>query len=156
MIRGISHACYRVSDLDAAIGFYVDALGCRHAFDFTRDDGTRFGAYVYIGSRTFIELFQRDLSQPAPTGASPYQHLCLEVDDFLEEIPKIVSLSFDARGGREIDLRNLCWGVQKGLFGIVRGIVVTVDNHGILIRKILDQPFIGHFSRKFDGISLIV
>lgn len=79
MIVGIAHVCYRVTNLDAALDFYCSKLGLREAFGFFREDGTRFGQYVHVGGRGFIELFESNL-EPRAEGQS-YQHLCLEVDD---------------------------------------------------------------------------
>jgi len=79
MIKGIAHVCYTVRDLDATIDFYCNKLGLTEAFDFRRDDGTRFGAYIHVGGRTFIEVFTGELAPPAEH--QRYRHLCLEVDD---------------------------------------------------------------------------
>ena len=65
MITGMAHACFTVSNLDASIHFYQDQLGLKPAFDFRRDDGTRFGCYLHLGGRTFIELFQGQLGERA-------------------------------------------------------------------------------------------
>jgi catechol 2,3-dioxygenase-like lactoylglutathione lyase family enzyme len=58
MIKGFAHICFTVSDLDSDIAFYQDKLGFRHAFDFINDQGKRYGVYLHIGGRCFIELFQ--------------------------------------------------------------------------------------------------
>jgi len=79
MITGMAHACFTVSDLDASIHFYQDQLGLKPAFDFRREDGTRFGCYLHLGGRTFIELFQGQLGERAE--GQSYKHICLEVDD---------------------------------------------------------------------------
>jgi len=79
MITGIAHACFTVSNLDRALGFYRDALGLEVAFEFLRDDGTRYGVYLKLGRRTFIELFEGTLGEPAE--GQSYKHICLEVDD---------------------------------------------------------------------------
>ena len=77
MITGIAHSCYIVADLDRSLKFYVDALGMKRAFDFTKD-GKRTGAYVKAGRRTFIELFQGTLAAKAEKQS--YGHICLEVE----------------------------------------------------------------------------
>ncbi len=79
MITGVAHLCFRTGDLDRAIDFYVDKLGLTPGFDFINDDGVRFGKYIHVGQRTFIELFAGEIGEPAE--AQTYQHFCLEVDD---------------------------------------------------------------------------
>ena len=78
MLKGLSHVCFTVKDIEASIRFYTGALGLRHAFDFTRDDGTRSGAYLHFGERTFIELFEGETSGGA--AAPSFRHICVEVD----------------------------------------------------------------------------
>jgi len=79
MIKALAHACFTASDLDASMAFYVDKLGLKHAFDFTNDEGRRFGVYLHIGGRSFIELFEGEPGDP--NAKTPYRHLCLEVED---------------------------------------------------------------------------
>jgi catechol 2,3-dioxygenase-like lactoylglutathione lyase family enzyme len=79
MITGMAHACFTVSDLDRSIHFYQDLLGLKPAFDFVREDGTRYGIYLHLGRRNFIELFQGELGERAK--GQPFRHICLEVDD---------------------------------------------------------------------------
>ncbi len=79
MIKGLAHVCFTVSDLAGAEAFYRDTLGFQRAFDFTRDDGTRFGTYLKAGARCFIELFEGDHTEP--TQGQSFRHICLEVDD---------------------------------------------------------------------------
>ena len=79
MITGIAHLCYTVSNLDAMLDFYCGKLGLTEAFGFHKPDGRKFGAYVHVGGRTFIEMFEGDLAERAE--GRPYRHLCLEVDD---------------------------------------------------------------------------
>jgi catechol 2,3-dioxygenase-like lactoylglutathione lyase family enzyme len=79
MITGIAHICYTVRNLDAMLDFYCGKLGLTEAFGFFKDDGTKFGAYVHVGGRTFIEMFEGKLAEAAEGQA--YRHVCLEVDD---------------------------------------------------------------------------
>jgi len=74
MIKGLAHVCFTVRDLSASIAFYCDTLGFTPAFDFLNDQGVRFGAYLHVAGRTFIELFQAEKIQPA-RGQS-FQHIC--------------------------------------------------------------------------------
>ena len=87
MITGMAHACFTVSDLDASIHFYRDQLGLKPAFDFRREDGTRFGLYLHLGGRTFIELFQGQLGERAE--GQSYKHICLEVDDIESTVAEL-------------------------------------------------------------------
>ena len=79
MITALAHVCYIARDLDAAIDFYCNKLGLGHAFDFTNEEGERFGVYLKVGGRSFIELFVGTPEATPDRGS--YQHLCLEVDD---------------------------------------------------------------------------
>jgi catechol 2,3-dioxygenase-like lactoylglutathione lyase family enzyme len=54
-------------------------LGFSHAFDFVNDEGKKFGVYLHIGGRNFIELFEGKVDRSVK-GYS-YRHCCLEVDD---------------------------------------------------------------------------
>jgi glyoxylase I family protein len=79
MITGLAHACFTVVDLDRAISFYRDGLGLKEAFDFVDDNNRRYGVYLHVGGRNFIELFEGKLDERAVKQS--YQHICLEVDD---------------------------------------------------------------------------
>jgi lactoylglutathione lyase/glyoxylase I family protein len=78
LIKGLAHICFTVTDLDASIAFYQGALGLAPAFDFKNEKGERFGVYLSMGGRTFVELFKG--SALPPKGQS-YQHCCMEVAD---------------------------------------------------------------------------
>jgi catechol 2,3-dioxygenase-like lactoylglutathione lyase family enzyme len=79
MITGLAHVCFVVADLERSLRFYRDQLGLPVAFEFRRDSGERYGVYLRLGRRTFVELFQ---GKPgARAEGQSYQHLCLEVDD---------------------------------------------------------------------------
>ncbi len=79
MITNLAHACFTVGDLERALQFYRDDLGLKPAFDFTNEEGRRFGIYLHVGGRNFIELFEGQLAAPAE--GQSFRHLCLEVDD---------------------------------------------------------------------------
>jgi catechol 2,3-dioxygenase-like lactoylglutathione lyase family enzyme len=79
MLKALAHVCFRVRDLDASVDFYVNRLGLKHAFDFVNDQGERFGVYLHVAGRNFVELFQAQPSEPEPPRS--WQHFCLEVDD---------------------------------------------------------------------------
>ena len=79
MIKGLAHICFMVSDLDVSLSFYCEKLGLTPAFDFINDQGKRFGVYLKIGNRNFLELFQT--TDPLSNKPTSYNHFCLEVDD---------------------------------------------------------------------------
>jgi catechol 2,3-dioxygenase-like lactoylglutathione lyase family enzyme len=84
VIIGHAHICFTVSDLDRSIAFYRDKLGLEEAFDFRREDGQRYGVYLYLGERNFIELFEGELQESAD--GQSFRHICLEVDDINETV----------------------------------------------------------------------
>ena len=87
MITGLAHVCFVVNDLEKSIVFYRDQLGLKPAFDFINDKGERFGIYLHIGGRSFLELFQGTVGEPA---AQPsYQHFCLEVDEIESTVAQL-------------------------------------------------------------------
>ena len=88
MINGLAHACFIVGDLASSIAFYRDKLGFEPAFEFVRDDGTKFGQYLHIGGRTFIELFQGE-PREANGEKMSYRHFCLEVDDMESTVAEL-------------------------------------------------------------------
>ncbi len=98
MIKGIAHTCYITTDLERIVAFY-NAIGLPVAFEFKRDDGSRYGVYIRTGNRTFMEFF---LGEKKPYDGSPYQHICLEVDDIVKTVADIrakgVSISDPAMG----------------------------------------------------------
>jgi catechol 2,3-dioxygenase-like lactoylglutathione lyase family enzyme len=87
MVKALAHICFIVRDLDKSIAFYRDRLGLSPAFDFLNDKGERFGVYLHVGGRNFVELFR---GAPA-RGSTPvsFQHFCLEVDDIRAAVRKL-------------------------------------------------------------------
>jgi lactoylglutathione lyase/glyoxylase I family protein len=79
MLKAIAHVCFRVQNLDASIEFYVEKLGLTHSFDFINEAGERFGVYLHVAGRSFVELFQAAPGEPERPQS--WQHFCLEVDD---------------------------------------------------------------------------
>ena len=79
MIKGFAHICFHVRDLDASIEYYGGKLGFAHGYDYLDENGARYGVYLHIGGRSFIELFRGNL-EPRSDKQS-YRHFCLEVED---------------------------------------------------------------------------
>ncbi len=84
MITGIAHICLLTADLDQALKFYHTQLGLPLAFEFRNDEGRRYGVYLKIGRRTFIEIFSGE--PQARADGQHYQHLCLEVEDINQAV----------------------------------------------------------------------
>jgi catechol 2,3-dioxygenase-like lactoylglutathione lyase family enzyme len=93
MIKGFAHVCFHVRDLAAAEEFYSRKLGFRRAFDFHNDQGKRFGVYMHINGRVFIELFRSEVTPPQPTQS--YRHICLEVDDMDKTVAELRALGVE-------------------------------------------------------------
>ncbi|MHB0859590.1 MAG: VOC family protein [Anaerolineae bacterium] len=85
-VKGLSHVCFVVANLERSLDYYERVVGLRHAFDFIREDGTRSGAYVYLGNRTFLELFERKPEADVPTMSHSFQHICIEVANMDETV----------------------------------------------------------------------
>jgi len=93
MIIGHAHTCFIVSDLAQIVDFYVNKLGLKLAFDFRREDGARFGVYIRLGNRTFLEFFEGSLNARAEQQS--YAHLCLECDDVARTVDEFRSRGVD-------------------------------------------------------------
>ena len=87
MIKALAHVCFTVSDLETSEAFYRDKLGFKPAFDFVDDNGKRFGSYLHIAGRGFLELFQGTLAEPAE--GQSYRHFCLEVEDIASAVAEL-------------------------------------------------------------------
>jgi len=103
MIKALAHVCFTVRDLDASLVFYRDKLGLTPAFDFVNDQGVRTGAYLHVGGRSFIELFNGQLESPAPRQS--FRHFCLEVEDFDGTVQQLRS--------RGVDVANVKLGTDR-------------------------------------------
>ena len=85
-IKGIDHVVIRVKNLDAAVGFYGDVLGC--AVERARED---LGLVHMRAGATLIDLVsvtgalgRAGGDAPAPR-ARNMDHLCLRIEPFDEE-----------------------------------------------------------------------
>ena len=85
-IKGIDHVVIRVMNLDGAISFYRDALGC--SVERVRDD---LGLVHMRAGRTLIDLVSvtgkigRMVGDAPAPRARNMDHLCLRVEPFDEE-----------------------------------------------------------------------
>ena len=87
-ISGIAHCAYNVTDMQAALDFYVGKLGMKHAFSLTRPDGTPWIEYIKVAPGQFIELFYAD--HPFDNGRHAYNHLCLQVPSCKEAEKQLI------------------------------------------------------------------
>src|SRR3989339_214522 len=87
MIKGFAHICFIVSDLERSEQFYKDCLGFKAAFDFIDEKRGKFGAYLHINNRCFLELFKGEL-KPRSEGQA-YSHFCLEVEDINNTVKEL-------------------------------------------------------------------
>jgi catechol 2,3-dioxygenase-like lactoylglutathione lyase family enzyme len=85
---GVHHVAICVPDVDAALGFYVDTLGCEARAD--RPDFGFPGAWLDAGSQ------QIHLMQLAGTPA-PLQHFALQVADLDAAVAELESRGVDVR-----------------------------------------------------------
>ncbi len=74
MIRGIQHVGLNVRDVDEAVRFYTEALGC--TVDTTRPDFNFPGAWLWVGNGQQIHVFGAEAPTP-----DPRQHVALDVED---------------------------------------------------------------------------
>lgn len=77
IVRNLAHVCVHCPDLVAATEFYVEVLGFRKVFNFTKD-GRVVGVYLEISPYSFIELFENAVDLPEKPRLS---HFALETDD---------------------------------------------------------------------------
>jgi catechol 2,3-dioxygenase-like lactoylglutathione lyase family enzyme len=102
MITNLAHVCFTVSDLERSLAFYRDGLGLTPAFDFRNEDGRRFGLYLHIGGRNFIELFEGQTGERAE--GQSFRHICLEVDDIVATVQALCERGFqvsDVKMGKD-------------------------------------------------------
>ena len=78
MVTALAHLCLVVRDLETSEAFYCGSLGLKPAFEFRNDRGERFGLYLHLGGRSFLELFR---GEPRPVENASFAHFCLEADD---------------------------------------------------------------------------
>jgi len=87
MLKALAHVCFTVRDLDASVAFYRDVLGLRPVFDFINEQGERFGVYLHVAGRSFVELFRGEPAERGP--GQSFQHFCLEVEDVAAAVTAI-------------------------------------------------------------------
>ena len=111
VILGIAHAAYNVSDMEAALIFYREALGFEKAFDLPDYQGNPWIVYLHAGGNQFIELFYTAPGSPKQTGRVGSDHLCLLTSDIRRAANRIRAAGYpldaDVREGSDGNLQ--CW-----------------------------------------------
>lgn len=84
----IAHLAFTVSDMEKSLDYYINGLGCTHAFSLANPQtGEKWIEYLRVGEGQFIELFYAKPGfEPKNSG---YLHLCIEVPDcvaFVKEL----------------------------------------------------------------------
>jgi catechol 2,3-dioxygenase-like lactoylglutathione lyase family enzyme len=119
-LRSLDHAAFTVRDMDRAVAFYRDLLGCTPLGQMLLEDGTFKLVYLRKG-RAYIELFaHRVRPGEAPQEAGDessarrpgYQHLAFQTDDV-----DAVAARLRAAGVRfTVDPRDAAGGVRLAFF----------------------------------------
>lgn len=104
-VVSLAHACFYVSNLERSSQFYCDQLGLTPAFDYRDADGRVEGLYFYLGQRTFLEMFEREIGTRAE--AQSFQHICLEVAD--------LELTVAALRRRGVEVHGISRGRDRSL-----------------------------------------
>jgi glyoxylase I family protein len=94
MITGIAHACFTTVNLDKSLEFYCKGLGIPIAFEFKDKNGVRFGVYLKVGRRTFLEIFRGELKPKAEWQS--FGHICLEVENVQKEVEELRARGVEA------------------------------------------------------------
>jgi lactoylglutathione lyase len=107
VLKQLSHACYSSSDLARTVAFYCDVLGGRIVHEFVNPEGVRYGVFLEVGTRTFLEFFNVD--QPPPEGGR-LRHICFEVADLRAWSDYLRSKGLQAEPVRSRSDQTLqCW-----------------------------------------------
>ena len=82
MFQALAHVAFLVSDREASLRFYRDALGLTPQFEMEDEEGRPWIQYLKIADRQFLELFCPHPGEaPGPAPDTYYRHLCLECAD---------------------------------------------------------------------------
>jgi catechol 2,3-dioxygenase-like lactoylglutathione lyase family enzyme len=110
MLKQLAHLCLKTDQLPVMIAFYRDIIGLPIKFALKDDHGVEFGYYFDLGNRTFLEVFDHQLSArqwKLPTDAivrTPvmhYSHFCFESDN-LEKLKAV----WESRGLKSTEIKT--------------------------------------------------
>lgn len=103
MWTGIAHIALTVPDMQAALNFYVDKLGFKHAFTIKNDEGKPTIEYLMISPGQFVELFYAKEGFENRKGS--FAHLCLQTDDVRADVERLraagVHIRVEVKQGRD-------------------------------------------------------
>ena len=86
----LHHVSLGTPNLSRLVSFYCSLLGGEIAHEFLNREMNRYGAFIYFGNGTFIELFKDDGVDKS--GKSGFRHLSFEVDD-IESVASYLRLN---------------------------------------------------------------
>jgi lactoylglutathione lyase len=112
MIKGISHAAFRVGDMTASLKFYCEVLGFKKAFELSKPDGSPGLIYIKVREGQFIELFYgKEGDETHAQNGIGYTHLCLEVEDIEQFASHLrthgIEITAGPKQGRDTNWQ--CW-----------------------------------------------
>ena len=76
MIKGLSHVCIKVKDLNKTIYFYTKVLGFKVVHRFKNKKKNLYGVFLKTGKSTFLEIFK---TKHCSTRLKNNFHICFEV-----------------------------------------------------------------------------
>jgi catechol 2,3-dioxygenase-like lactoylglutathione lyase family enzyme len=107
LIKNLSHVCYSSPDLEGIIKFYCEILGGCIIHEFVNPKGQRYGVFIEVGNRTFLEFFNVD---QRPTDGGLLRHICFEVDNIQQWIEHLKSKGIETEAHRSRSDKTLqCW-----------------------------------------------
>ena len=111
MIKGIAHLAFQVSNMEASIRFYEQALGFKKKFTLNDEAGHPWIIYLQLNQNQFIELFFAHEPLKRNSNITSYQHLCLEVESIHLVAANLVKQGFvlDHPVSLGLDHNYQCW-----------------------------------------------
>ena len=116
-MKGLDHVAFRVAELDAAVGFYVEKLGCRVLSRQRNEAEQEEFCFLELGELK-IELLQA-LDEPGhrnPEARAPYcPHVAIKTDDLKATVARLTGAGVTLlRGPLEI-AGEVTWAYFKDL-----------------------------------------
>jgi methylmalonyl-CoA/ethylmalonyl-CoA epimerase len=90
MTRRLDHVGLMVADMDAALAWYRDVLGCSVTDVWANDETGMRWAHIRYGDVP-IELVYRPGLESRPAAAAGYHHVAVEVDDCAATVAELES-----------------------------------------------------------------